>query len=251
MAVFSCSETSEGSGKSLVNFRLIDAPGDFDEAWIGIRGVEVLQGRSRGATDAHWIFIEYQQANQQVDISKLVADGVLLIGRSEIPIGTISKIRLLLGEDHYLIKNGERLSLTLNTGAEIEIDVEYRLEDSFSYDVYLDFDLDKSIQKTSDTTQFLLSPVVRSFVRYETSEIGGKIRPVEARPVLYAIQGSDTISTLTNSRGEYTFMGLKEGKHTLLILPRKPYLDTIFQAETEKGKLTAIEEIILRVPILK
>src|SRR5690606_6686262 len=91
---YSCSGISDESGMALVNIRLIDAPGDFDEAWIEVLGVEILQGRSRESNDAHWEYIPYQQSNQQVDISKLVAEGVLLIGRTEVPVGTISQIRL-------------------------------------------------------------------------------------------------------------------------------------------------------------
>lgn len=249
---FSCTDEMGGNGKALVNLRLIDAPGDFDEAWVEILGVEILQGRSRTSSEANWIFIEYQPANQQVDISKLVGDGVLLLGRAEIPEGTISKIRLILGQDHYLVRNGERRSLNLAPGeSEVELDVDYALENSFSYDIYLDFDLDRSVKPTSDPLEFNLFPKVRTFVRQGTSEISGRIRPPEARPVLYAIQGSDSLSTLTNSLGEYTFLGLKGGRHTLRILARSPFIDTVFQVETEEGKLITIEDIFLKAPALE
>jgi hypothetical protein len=241
-----------GNGKALVNIRLIDAPGDFDEAWIEILGVEILQGRSRTSSEANWIFIDYQSPNQQVDIAKLVGDGVLLLGRAEIPEGTISNIRLILGQDHYLVRNGDRRSLNLAQGeSEVELDVGYELVNSFSYDIYLDFDLDRSIKSTSDPLQYILSPNVRTFVRQGTSEINGKIRPPEAGHVLYAIQGTDSISTLTNTAGEYTFMGLKEGKHTLHVLARSPFIDTLFQVETEEGKLTTIEDIFLKAPAVE
>lgn len=245
----SCTAEMGSDGKALVNLRLIDAPGEFDEAWVEILGVEILQGRSRTASEANWIFIEYQSVNQQVDISKLVGDGVLLLGRAEIPEGTISKIRLMLGQDHYLVSNGERIPLNLAPGESgIELDVEYKLESSFSYDIYLDFDLDRSVRPSSDSLEFNLFPKVRSFVRQETSEISGRIRPQEVRPVLYALQGTDSISTLTNSVGEYTFRGLKGGRHTLQILASAPYMDTVFQVETEVGKLTTIEDIFLKIP---
>ena len=247
----SCNDASEGNGKALVNFRLIDAPGDFDEAWIEIRGVEILQGRDRESNDAHWLFIDYEQPNQQVDISKLVGGGILLLGRAELPIDTISQIRLILGEEHYLTKKGKTRSLTLKdqAGSAIEIDVDYPLEQSMSYDIYLDFDLERSIQSTPDSTEFLLSPVVRSFVRQETSEIEGKIRQTEAKSVIYAIQGADTVTTLTDARGQFSFRGLKEGKHTLHIQPREQYLDTLFSVTTEIGKSTVLNEIILRLTV--
>ncbi len=245
-----CNDASEGTGKALVNLLLIDAPGDFDEAWIEVRGVEILQGRNRESNDAHWLLIEYEQPNRQVDIAKLVGGGTLLLGRAELPITPISKIRLILGEEHHLIKNGKTRSLTLKDPSEsaIEINVDYPLEPSLSYDIYLDFDLERSVQSTSDSTEFVLFPVVRSFVRQETSEIEGKIRPTDAKSVLYAIQGTDTVTTLTDARGQFSFKGLKEGKHTLLIQSRKPYLDTLFTVSTAIGKSTVLEEIILKIP---
>lgn len=241
---FSCTEGLKGSGKALANFRLIDAPGDFDEAWIEIRGVRIVQENN----DADPIFIPYDQPNQQVDVSKLVGGGVLLIGRSEIPVGSISKISLVLGEDHYLIKDGNRRSLALNSGkGDIDVAVDFPMKESLSYDVYLDLDLEKSILGTTDSTQFRLSPRVRAFMRNETAELAGRLRPAGARPVLLAIQGSDTLTTMTNTQGEYLLMGLQSGLCTLLIQPRKPYLDTAFLVETAIGKVTSLEDIDLKL----
>jgi hypothetical protein len=241
-----CTEGMEGSGKALVNIRLIDAPGDFDEAWIEILGVEIIQGRNRGG-EGGGALVEYQPTNKQVDISKLVGEGVLLIGRAEVPAGNISQLKLTLGEDHFLMKDGERSRLSLKNAedTEVEINVNYTVEASFSYDVYLDFDLERSIMGTSEPHAFLLSPVVRSFVRSETSEMGGRIRPIDARPVLFAIQGKDTVTTMTDAQGSYLFRGLGEGNHTLFINPREPYQDTLFMVRTETGKYTQVEDIVL------
>jgi len=249
LGFFSCTQGLEGSGKALVNIRLIDAPGDFDEAWIEILGVEILQNRDRGSNGSPSAFIAYQQPNQQVNISKLVGEGVLLIGRTEISVGDISQLSLILGEDHFLMKDGERRSLNLKSpdDAKVEMTVDYAMEESLSYDIYLDFELEKSIIGTSDSNQFLLSPRVRSFLRSETSEMGGRIRPAEARPVLFAIQGSDTVTTMTDAQGTFLLRGLKEGIHSLFINPREPYLDTMFMVETEIGKNTLIEDVDLRI----
>jgi hypothetical protein len=145
------------------------------------------------------------------------------------------------------MKDGERSRLSLKNAedTEVEINVNYTVEASFSYDVYLDFDLERSIMGTSEPHAFLLSPVVRSFVRSETSEMGGRIRPIDARPVLFAIQGKDTVTTMTDAQGSYLFRGLGEGNHTLFINPREPYQDTLFMVRTETGKYTQVEDIVL------
>lgn len=251
MAFFGgCTDASEGSGLALVNIRLIDAPGDFDEAWIEINGVELLHGTDRQALEGQWIYLPYDQAERQVDVSKLVGEGVLLLGRQEIPVGGIFKIRLLLGNDHYLAKNGKERSLTLQSpdGAVIEMDVDYRLERNLSYDIYLDFDLENSIKPTVDSTRFELRPRVRSFVSTDRSIIKGKIQPSASKPVIFAIHGKDTVSTLSDAQGNYSLRGLNPGKYSIRILPRKPYRDTTFSVEAEKGADTTLENIVLRLP---
>lgn len=244
-----CTDASEGTGLALVNIRLIDAPGDFDEAWIEIDGVELLQGTDRQALEGQWIYLPYDQAERQVDVSKLVGEGALLLGRQEIPVGGIFKIRLLLGNNHYLAKNGKERSLTLQNPetAVIEMDVDYRLERNLSYDIYLDFDLEQSIKGTADTTRFLLEPKVRSFVSTERSIIKGKIQPSASRPVIYAISGKDTVTTLTDAQGNYSLRGLDPAKYTVRILPRKPYKGTLFSVETKKGEATSVDNIVLKL----
>lgn len=245
-----CTDATEGTGLALVNIRLIDAPGDFDEAWIEFEGVELLQGTDRQAIEGQWIYLPYDQADQQVDLSKLVGEGVLLLGRQEIPVGGIFKIRLMLGDNHYLTKNGKERSLTLvdSDAAVIEIDVNYRLERNLSYDIYLDFDLDQSIKGTADSTRFLLEPRVRSFVSNDRSIIKGKIQPAAAKPVVYAIHDKDTVTTLSDAQGNYSLRGLDPGKYTIRILPRKPYRDTTFSVEAEKGVDTTLANIVFRLP---
>jgi len=245
-----CTDATEGTGLALVNIRLIDAPGDFDEAWIEFEGVELFHGTDRQAVEGQWIHIPYDQVDRQVDVSKLVGDGVLLLGRQEVPVGGIFKIRLLLGQDHYLTKEGKDLSLTLKDPeiTVIEIDVNYRLERNLSYDIYVDFDLDRSIKGTTDTNRFLLEPKVRSFISNDRSIIKGKIQPAAAKPVVYAIHNKDTVTTLSDAQGNYSLRGLDPGKYTIRILPRKPYRDTTFSLEAEKGADSTLENIILRLP---
>ena len=246
----SCTDTSEGTGLALVNLRLIDAPGDFDEAWIEIKGVELMLGKDRQGTDAQWVHIPYDQPNQKVDVSKLVGEGVLLLGRDEISVGGIFKIRLMLGEEHHLTKNGKIRSLTLidPEASIIEMDVNYRLERNLSYDIYLDFDLERSIKASSDTTEFLLVPKVRSFIQEERAEIKGRIQPPAAKPVFYAIQGQDTITSFADAQGNYSLRGLKEGQYSLRILPRLPYIDTVFSVEAKRGETEILKNIVLKRP---
>lgn len=244
-----CTDDSEGTGLALVNIRLIDAPGDFDEAWIEIEGVELMLGTDRQGADGQWLHIPYDQPNRQVDVSKLVGSGILLLGRTEVPVGGISKIKMILGEDHYLMKNGKRLSLTTKEqgASTVEMEVDYRLGRNFSYDIYLDFDLEQSIEATPDSMQFLLNPRIRSFVKEDRGEVAGRTQPAAAKPVVYGFHGKDTLTTLTDGQGNFSLRGLEEGEYAIHIRPRPPYLDTLFFVEVVKGEATTIEDISLRL----
>src|SRR5690606_2580970 len=89
-----CTAATEGTGLGMVMIRLTDAPGDFDNAWIAFDGVDLSHGTNRQAVGGQWIHIPYDQADRQVDVSKLVGGGVLLLGRQEVPVGGIFNIRL-------------------------------------------------------------------------------------------------------------------------------------------------------------
>ncbi|HLT06364.1 MAG TPA: DUF4382 domain-containing protein [Cyclobacteriaceae bacterium] len=245
-----CTDTSDETGMALVNFRLIDAPGDYDQAWIEFEGVEIFRSNDRQATEGEWIYVPYDQADRQVEVSKLVNEAALLLGRREVPVGGIFKIRLMLGDEHYLQKNGKDRSLTLASPekAAVEMDVNFMLERNLSYDIYLDVDLERSIKVTADSTKYILDPKVRSFVSNERSIVKGKIQPATAKPVIYAIQNGDTVTTLSDSQGNFSLRGLQPGAHTVKILPLEPHQDTTFSVSTEKAEIIILENIVLKLP---
>ncbi|MDN3687691.1 DUF4382 domain-containing protein [Cyclobacterium jeungdonense] len=241
-------EDASLENRSLVNILLIDAPGDFDEVWIEVLGVEVLPSGVRGsAENASWIDIPYQAASNTVRISDLVNDQRLLIGRAEIQSGTISGIRLRLGEEMYLVRDEIRIDLTPSSILEelLDLEVSIDVESGLSYDVYIDFDLAQSIQQ-SPGESFQLIPEIRAFVTDQTAAIRGTVVPRNLRPHIFAINNTDTLATLTESTGGFYLKGLPPTDYGIFIDAPSGYLDTAFRVSTKPDTVIALPNITLQ-----
>ncbi len=215
--------------KALINVLLIDAPGDFDEVWLEILGVEILPAGTRGLDNAEWSYIPYTPSNKMVKVSDLVGSQRLLLGRQEIRAGQVSRIRLLLGDTHYLIKDGQQIMLQPAPNADERLTVEMDLQASagFAWDIYLDINLAKSIQQNT-SGGFTLAPSLRAFSMENRSELRGTIQPAEATPHIFAFTETDTIATLSAKNGEFRLRGLTSGTYRIHIQPQATHLDTLF-----------------------
>lgn len=248
-ALFSCT-TEEERSNSLVNIFLVDAPADIDALWVELLGVDVEVTSELSSSSPFSKFLEYESGIKKVDVAQLVGNQELLIGRGIVPAGRLSRMRLRLGNDNYVTKNDVRTNLTLSPQNEagLSIDVDFPLRPGISHDIYIDFDLLKSVIQNGPT-DFTFRPSLRGFSKAASGEVAGSIRPGTERAFLYAIQQNDTVTTGVNVRanGEFVFRGL-EGTYTIFIIPKNnEYLpDTIRTVIVQSQQRTQLGNITLR-----
>jgi len=245
--MLSCSGGDE-SPKALVNVLLIDAPAQWDSVIVEIQGVEldfVPNGRDG---EVQKIFLPYEPGDKEVDISQLVGGVVLPVARTEMNLGLISGITLKLGTSNALYFDKKRYPLELpggNTDYAHTLSVD--LQSGLSYDLVVDFNLEKSIRMTSSTPlKFGFNPTISAFSGIERGELIGKISPAGLRPAIYAIHEKDSLSTHTNSAGNF-LLRLQPGNYTVFIDPKdsRYSADTLFNMPVEGGKATDLETITL------
>lgn len=247
----SCVSDAERS-TALVNVFVIDAPGNFEEVWVEILGVEVKTTGTRGQDNAAPVFLENIQGNKQVNLSSLILDKQFLVGRGELLVGAIIELTLKLGTDNYVVVDGTRFPLVFesNESQNPSLTVNYPLDPGISYDIFIDFEVFRSIKSRPDPTNgFVLKPKLRSFTRADTGEIAGSILPLQENAAVYAIRGQDTLSStaVELSTGKFKLRGLL-GNHTISIIPfNTKYLpETIPNVKVESRKITQINAITLR-----
>lgn len=221
LLLFGCGGDAERT-TALVNVFLIDAPVSLEQVMIEVLGVEIKTTGPRGQDVAESLFLPNLQANKKVNVLSLIGQAQYLIGRGEVPAGSVTEVILRLGTDNFVVSNEERYDLTFaNEEAENPtLSVNIPVDAGISHDIVIDFDLFRSILVPAQPANtLLLSPHLRIFDSFSTGEITGRIRPDGELAVLYAIANRDTIaSTRTLPDGNFTLRGLS-GSYTVAILP--------------------------------
>lgn len=235
-------------GHARVNVYLIDAPAAYDEVWVEILEVKFLMKGDNESNESAWINLPYEANDNKINLLSLTGGNSEHLGEIEVPAGEISQIRMVLGDDNYIMQNGQRLDLKTPSAQQsgLKLKVDKPLEAGVAYDLVIDFDASRSIVKAGNSGQYILKPVLR-VVAEELATVEGTVLPLEAGPVrVSAILGQDTIGTFTDDNGFFLFRGIRGGTYNFWFLPQEGYLDSLIQnISVPVGPVTRLEPIIL------
>ncbi|TDQ17149.1 uncharacterized protein DUF4382 [Algoriphagus boseongensis] len=241
----SCQDNDQpNSGEARVNFRLVDAPADYDEVWIEVIAVRVKVDYEDSDMDEEnddtWEEIVLE-GSRMVNLLDLTGGNSLLLGTEDFPEGEIDKIRLILGENNYLMKDGQKINLSTPSAQQsgLKIKVEEPIEGGNSYDLIIDFDAAKSIVTAGNSGNVILKPVLRAYVEMSQG-IKGQVLPLAAKPVQVTITGNGMeVNTFADDNGNYSVMGLKPGTYSIKFSPNESYSEaTLDNIIVEEDKIT-------------
>ena len=139
--------------------KMVDQPIDYDSVNVEIVNVSVHYNGSdsiSGWTDLATNAGMYNLLDLQNGVTAAITDGGL------IPVGNISQMRLLLGDNNYVVIDSVVYPLDLSsqdkTGLKINLNTEIEAQDSV--EITIDFDAEKSIVQTGNDA-YKLKPVVK------------------------------------------------------------------------------------------
>lgn len=220
--LISCEDNDTGTAR--LELRLTDAPGDYEEVNVDIQEVKVNVGDdTNGDDDSGWQSLAITKG--VYDLKKLTNGIDTLLGVVELPPGKISQIRLVLGNNNTLKIDGQSYALKTPSGQQsgLKVQVHQELKSGITYKVLLDFDAARSIVDKGNGT-YNLKPVIRAVTQAQDGAIQGTVLPLEARPTVYAIIGTDTTSTSTDTlSGGFLIRGLEAGSYRVLFVPTVGY----------------------------
>jgi hypothetical protein len=221
MFVFIGCDKGNTPGMGNLEVRLHDAPVDYEEVNVFIERVEV----NNTTGDQGWRVIS--EPNRLYNILELVNGEFEVLADVSLEEGTYPQIRLILSTDgHSVVIDGEEHSMFVPSGAQtgIKLNVNINIVEGEDYTLLLDFDAQRSVVKTGNAPSpgYILQPVIRASNLAETGNIGGVIEPFQARAVIYAIAGSDTLSTTyaDEENGSFLLVGLNVGTYSVSAVPR-------------------------------
>ncbi|MBN3521251.1 DUF4382 domain-containing protein [Algoriphagus lutimaris] len=252
-------ETPNG-GNARVNFYLVDAPGDFEEVWIEVLAIRVkaeddsmdddVQGNDDDdENESDWIEIPYDEASPYVNLMDLTGENSLFIGSEDFPEGEIDQLRLVLGDDNYVIRDGERSDLTTPSAQQsgLKIKVDEDIEGGMSYNLVIDFDVAKSIVEAGNSGNIILKPVLRAYLEEAASGVMGQVFPAEAQPVaVNALKGDDEYNTFVDDNGNFKILGMDDGVYTFTFTPNDGYQILVVEnVVVEEGVVLTLDPITL------
>lgn len=212
------SGTDTGTGNMMV--KLHDAPVDYEQVNISVARVEVNNSEN---DEEGWVTIS--EPNETYNILELVNGEFAILADVELETGTYKQIRLILNDENTAVIDGETYNLFVPSGAQtgLKLNIDAEIIEGITYTLLLDFDANRSVVKLGATNEYNLKPVVRATNEAVTGNIAGTVSPAEARPAVFAISGSDTLSTTfaDTITGEFKLYGLEQGSYTVSAEPRE------------------------------
>lgn len=253
--VFSCNDSDSPSdpnseNTSRISIRLTDGPGDFDNVFIEILDI-LVKVNDESDDDNGWQSIG--TVNQIVDLLELTGgESILLVDDFELPSGMLNQIRLVLGEENSIVIKGDTLQLKTPSAQQsgLKLKVNHELEPGFTYNILLDFDVDKSIVIAGNSGNIILKPIIRASTLYASGKIQGTVNPLGFQVLASVTVVNDTISAYTNENGVFVLNGVPAGIYNVLITPdpESDYIETVVEGvEVVNGEITDIGTIDLEL----
>lgn len=218
--------------EATVNFHLVDAPAPYDEVWIEVLAIRVkadYPGSDMDEDDSSWEEIVYG-GSKMINLLDLTGGNSLLLGTEEFPAGELEQIRLILGENNYLMKGNQKTELTTPSAQQsgLKIKINQAIESRETYDLVIDFDAAQSIVNAGNSGKAILKPVLRAYME-ESQGIEGQISQAEARPVQVTVTGNGMeTNTFVDEAGNYSILGLTPGTYTMTFTPNESYIPQTF-----------------------
>ncbi|MDO5969349.1 DUF4382 domain-containing protein [Flavivirga aquimarina] len=264
ISLFGC-HNSESNNTSLqaptISIKLVDKSGDFEEVNVDV--VDVLIKMDDNSNDENgWISLN---SNKKVINLLDLTGGVheVLVDKFPIPTGTLKQIRLVLGDNNTIvIKNdldvGEVHDLKTPSAQQsgLKLKVDTVIEEGFTYDFVLDFDVDKSVIIAGKSGNINLKPVMRVITEVSSGIIEGSVLPVDESAVASVIDTKGTpetdddevLSAYTNYTGHFALWGVSSGTYEVILTPidsnSKYKVTTVNNIEVVNGEITVIEPAI-------
>jgi len=143
-------------------------------------------------------------------------------------LGTIRKIRLSLGTNNNIVKDGISYPLTVRSRyIYVDIKKKHHQRDSLNTNataIRLDMDLYRSIKLVNGSYYFL--PYLKPFNDVNFATVTGNVVPAEARPFITIYNATDTNYGVADRYGYYKIRGLQSGTYSINFKGNNGYKDT-------------------------
>jgi hypothetical protein len=196
---------------------MTDAPGNYDAVMVDVQSVEVIGSNGNTIT---------LNTNNRIYNLLHLSNGVdTLLATGDLDPGTISQIRLVLGANNSVTKDGVVYPLSTPSAMQsgLKLAVNKTFAPGVTYAILLDFDASQSIVVTGNGT-YQLKPVIRTVETAINGSIKGSISVTGIIATVKATSNGVTFTSVTNTNGQFLIAGLPVGTYDVTVTPDLPLL---------------------------
>jgi hypothetical protein len=218
----------DDTNQAHLSVRMTDAPANYNAVLVDVQGVEVT-GNGGAVVMLNTNKGIYNLLNFTNGMDTLIASG-------DLEAGTISQIRLILGDNNSVVVDNviHPLSTPSADQSGLKLQIHQTFEAGVSYYVLLDFDANQSIVNKGNG-EYQLKPVVRTINAAVSGSIKGSISPISLGTTVTATSLGVVYSTVANLNGYFMIAGLPAGTYSITVTPVLP-----LQPITITGKTVVI-----------
>ncbi len=251
-SVTACDQSASDTGTLRVIMH--DNPGDFDEVVVEILRVEV---NNQLDEETGWVTIS--EPGETYNLLDLVNGAQVMLGEQELDAGIYRQIRLILGDNNYVVIGEDVYDLQTPSGQQtgVKLNIDAGIQNGIVYELVLDFDAHRSVVAKGQTpvgAPFLLTPVIRTYATAETGIISGVVateneadlNELNVSVELVGDVDGYTVSTLVEENtGEFQLRGLPAGTYDIEVTADGYQTATETDITVTAGEITEIGEITL------
>lgn len=223
---------------------LTDAPADFD-------AVNITFSEISAHIDSDWVTIDLQ-LDPTVNLLEWTNGKSMILGQDEVPVGHYTQVRLKIKAAEIIVDN-ETFPLDVPSGAQsgLKFELNFTINPGATYELVLDFDVNKSIVTNglkNDPKGYKLKPHIRVISKAVSGAISGTVTNPKDAPVAYAIQNTDTTTSVLvdTLNGFFMLSFLPEGNHTVSIEDTTGKTFKQDNVNVTAGKITDLGNITLQ-----
>lgn len=239
--LFSCSDED---GQTTLRIKMIDAPAaQYDQVNVEVMDVLINKDAEEDEDGEGWVsVINDESRGQTFDLLSLTNGVEALLVDTEVPSGTISQIRLVLGDDNNLVIGDESFAMKTPSAQQsgLKLNVHETLTDGITYTIILDFDAAKSVVETGNGS-YNLKPVIRTTTEATSGAISGSISPADVKSLITATnqETQETFNTYTDGTGGFLLKGVPAGDYRVTVdFPETDQDGQIDQVKVLLGEVT-------------
>lgn len=240
--LLSCSKDNT-SGRGTLQVHLTDAPANYDQVLIDVQDVQIQT--SNGNSEGAWQSLSVNKGVYNLLDFRNGLD--TLLGSIQLPAGSISQMRLVLGSNNQL-KIGEHLYSLDTPSAQqsgLKFNINATITEGITYDLWIDFDASRSIVERGNGT-YSLKPVIRTFTKATSGAIKGVVSPVAAKPYVFVVSASDTIGAIVDTTGKFILSGVPAGTYSVKFNPTDAYVaKSVDNVAVTLGNVTAMDTVFI------